>query len=144
MARLPLFLSALWWGSQTALGLLVVPTLFAQLPTASLAGNLAARLFSQQNWLAAACAGLLLLWRSRSAHRQSEPTSAGVVWLLAGMLLAMLLEYAVMPRIVAREDLAFWHRVGTLLFGVQWLCAGWALWQCAAPVLPDVRSENAS
>jgi hypothetical protein len=40
------------------------------------------------------------------------------------MLLALLSEFAVAPRIVARENLRLWHSVGTLMYAVQWVCAG--------------------
>ena len=43
--RLPVMLAALWWGSLTALGFLVVPMLFANLPTPAMAGGMAAKLF---------------------------------------------------------------------------------------------------
>ena len=40
------------------------------------------------------------------------------------MLLALLVEFAVAPRIVARENLALWHSVGSAMYLLQWLCAG--------------------
>ena len=46
--RLPVLLAALWWGSLTTLGALVVPLLFAYLPMPAMAGNMAARLFAAQ------------------------------------------------------------------------------------------------
>jgi hypothetical protein len=42
---------------------------------------------------------------------------------LGGVLLALLVELGVAPRIVAREDLALWHRIGTAMYGGQWVCA---------------------
>ena len=27
------------------------------------------------------------------------------------------------PRIVARQDLRLWHTVGSVLYGLQWMCA---------------------
>ena len=48
-ARLPVFAAALWWGSLTTTGFVVVPLLFAHLPTPALAGQTAARLFTAQN-----------------------------------------------------------------------------------------------
>jgi hypothetical protein len=44
---------------------------------------------------------------------------------MLGVLLALLSEWAVAPRILARDNLRLWHSVGTLLYVVQWLCAGW-------------------
>ena len=34
-----------------------------------------------------------------------------------------LVELAVVPRIVARDNLALWHRVGTAMYFGQWVCA---------------------
>ena len=47
------------------------------------------------------------------------------------MLLALLIEFAVAPRIVARENLRLWHGAGTLMYAVQWLCASFVLWRLA-------------
>jgi hypothetical protein len=38
-------------------------------------------------------------------------------------LLALLVELAVAPRIVARDNLALWHRVGSAMYFGQWVCA---------------------
>ena len=45
------WLAALWWGSLTTLGALVVPLLFVHLPSPALAGGMAAKLFAAQTWL---------------------------------------------------------------------------------------------
>ena len=47
------------------------------------------------------------------------------------MLLALLLEYAVAPRIVARQNLRLWHSLGAALYVVQWLSAALVLWPLA-------------
>ena len=47
-ARLPAFIAALWWGSLSTVGFLVVPLLFVHLPTPAMAGAMAARLFAAQ------------------------------------------------------------------------------------------------
>eukprot|EP01034_Spumella_vulgaris_P004163 gene4163-5307_t len=57
-------LAALWWGSLTALGFLVVPMLFANLPTPAMAGGMAAKLFNAQTWVSLGC-GVLMLMASR-------------------------------------------------------------------------------
>jgi hypothetical protein len=49
-------------------------------------------------------------------------------WVIAGLFAALLIEFAVAPRIVLREQLALWHSVGTGLFVAQWACAGRVLW----------------
>ena len=44
------------------------------------------------------------------------------------MLLALLVEFGVAPRIVARENLKLWHGVGSGMYLAQWLCAAALLW----------------
>ena len=120
--------AALWWGSLTTTGFMVVPLLFAYLPSPALAGQTAARLFTAQAWVALGCGLLLvLLTRSRPAG-----ASRALPYVLAGMLLAMLVEFAIAPRILARENLRLWHSAGTGMYLLQWLCAGVALWRTAA------------
>jgi hypothetical protein len=31
----------------------------------------------------------------------------------------------VAPRIIARENLALWHRIGSAMYLAQWVCALW-------------------
>ena len=45
------------------------------------------------------------------------------------LLLALLQEYAVAPRILARENLRLWHSLGSAMYLGQWLCAGVLLWR---------------
>jgi uncharacterized membrane protein len=125
LQRLELFVAALWWGSLTTLGFGVVPLLFARLGSPAQAGQMAAQLFSAQTWVSVVC-GLLLLMALR---RRNQAQGSG--WILAGMLLALLVELAVAPRIVARENLALWHSLGTAMYALQWLCAGACLWRQA-------------
>ena len=131
--RLPVFAAALWWGSLTVIGFLVVPMLFANLPTPAMAGGMAAKLFSAQTWVTLGC-GMLLLMLSRGRdHDEAIPWAEPVlVFLLGGMLLALLGEFAVAPRIVARENLRLWHGVGSGMYLLQWICAGVVLWEITA------------
>ena len=130
MSRLPLWAAALWWGSLSTIGFLVVPMLFATLPTPALAGNMAARLFNAQTWLSCVCALILLLSsRSNKATVFAPVAQAAVIFIVSGMLLALLSEFAVAPRIVARQNLRWWHGVGSAIYVLQWLCAGGALWK---------------
>jgi hypothetical protein len=119
------WLAALWWGSLTTLGALVVPLLFVHLPNPALAGGMAAKLFTAQTWLSTGC-GLLLLLLHRPGQAGSENgrAQAALVFMLLGVLLALLSEFAVAPRIVGRENLRLWHSVGSAMFALQWLCAG--------------------
>jgi len=125
--RVPVFAAALWWGSLTAIGLLAVPLLFANAATPAVAGNLAAKLFSGQTWLSLGCGLVLLMWVRRSGQ------TALLGWLAAGMLFALLGEFAVAPRIVARQNLALWHTIGSGLYLAQWVCAGGTLWKLSRP-----------
>ena len=125
LQRLELFVAALWWGSLTTLGFGVVPMLFARLGSPAQAGQMAAQLFSAQTWVSVVCGLLLLMALRRRAQTH------GLGWILAGMLLALLVELAVAPRIVARENLALWHSLGTAMYALQWLCAGACLWRQA-------------
>ncbi len=128
--RLPVFASALWWGSLTVIGFLVVPMLFATLPTPVLAGNMAARLFTAQTWVSTACVGLLLLMARGRSEQGLQPWAAPVLgFLIGGLLLALLSEFAVAPRIVARENLKLWHSLGSGMFLLQWVCATVTLWK---------------
>ena len=131
--RLPLWAAAFWWGSLTTIGFLVVPLLFVHLPSPALAGGMAAKLFTAQTWVSVVCT-LLLLMASRSqgdGEEVAEPGSLQAVGLtvVGGMLLALLVEFAVAPRIVARENLALWHRVGSTLYALQWFCAAITFWR---------------
>jgi len=126
LARAAPWIAALWWGSLGCIGFLVVPLLFAHLPSPALAGNMAAKLFAAQTWVSVVCALLLLLndRENRSPDHVQQAQSA-LLLITLGMLLALLSELAVAPRIVAREKLWFWHSLGSGLYVVQWVCAGW-------------------
>ena len=128
--RIALLVAALWWGSLGTVGFLVVPMLFAYLGNPAVAGNFAGRLFSAQSWLALAC-GLVLLsaFRSKIHERVDGPSRISVAWIIAALLLALLQEYAVAPRILARENLRLWHSLGSAMYLGQWLSAGVLLWR---------------
>lgn len=130
MNRLPLWLAALWWGSLSTVGFLVVPLLFVHLPSPALAGATAAKLFTAQTWASLVC-GLLLLFLSREKAAGKAPriNQTTILFVSAGMLLALLAEFAVAPRILARENLALWHSLGSAMYLLQWLCAAVTLWR---------------
>ena len=133
-SRTLVFAAALWWGSLSAIGFMAVSLLFRHLPTASLAGQTAARLFSAQTWVSLVCGALLLvLLKPKPGLTQAQPARAATIFVVLGMLMAMVVEYGVAPRIVARENLAVWHSVGTLMYAVQWLCTGVVLWRVSPP-----------
>jgi uncharacterized membrane protein len=129
----PLWVAALWWGSLTTLGVGVVPLLFATLPTPALAGSTAARLFEVQTWVSCVLGSALL---AASRARQAEPAArarAALGFVLAGMLMALLMQFGVAPRIVARDNLRLWHTLGTAMYALQWFCAAASFWLLVRP-----------
>ncbi len=143
--RLSLLLAALWWGSLTSLGLLVVPLLFQHLGSPAAAGAMAAKLFSAQTWLSIGCAMLLLMLlnkRDASASPDDRMSGSSAIarlatpWVVAGLLLAVLVEFGVAPRIVSARatggDLRLWHGLGSAMYLGQWLTAAWVLWRLSA------------
>ena len=121
MARLQIFLAALWWGSLCAVGFMVVPMLFMHLETPTIAGQMAAKLFTAQSWLSLVCGLVLLLAAKRLTRHEAHTPSP---WVIGGMLCALLIEVAVKPHILARDNTALWHNLGTALYVMQWVCAG--------------------
>ena len=125
---------ALWWGSLTTL-FGVVPMLFIHLPTPALAGGMAARLFSAETYVSMTCGLVLLLglWMagektSENAATRSERRVCAVLVTLA-LLSVVGVEWGAAPHIVARDNLKFWHALGTGLFSAQWLCCTALLWR---------------
>ena len=130
LSRLPALLAALWWGSLTTIGFLVVPLLFAHLPSPAMAGGMAARLFAAQTWVTVVCCVLLLLIsRPKGEVTQYPWAQAAMVFIVGGLLLAVLVQFGVAPRIVARQDLRLWHSVGSVMYALQWCCALVVLWR---------------
>lgn len=133
-SRLPVFAAALWWGSLSAIGFVAVPMLFANLPSPTMAGQMAARLFEAQTYISiAACVLLLVLSKRKHEQTMEQWAQTAMVFIILGLLLALLVQYGVAPRIVARENLRLWHSVGSGMYLVQWLCAGTVLYQTARP-----------
>lgn len=124
MRTLPLWLAALWAISLTTLGFFVVPMLFMHLPTPAMAGAMAAKLFSVQTWVSVACGiALLAAFRSNRPLAPVHIAQAATLFVVTGVLLALLVEFAVAPHIVARDNLPLWHRVGGGMYLLQWICA---------------------
>ena len=128
--RMPVWVAALWWGSLSTLGFLVVPLLFVHLPTPAMAGAMAAKLFTAQTWVSTVCGLILLLFSGSNQPRTvMEHARVAMIFIVSGMLLALLSEFAVAPHIVARENLRLWHSVGSVMYLLQWLCAGVTFWK---------------
>jgi hypothetical protein len=125
MRTLPLWLAALWWGSLTTLGFFVVPMLFMHLPSPAIAGAMAGKLFSAQTAVSVVCGLLLLIsFRSNQALAPADTAQSATLFVVGGILLAVLVEFGVSPHIIARDNLALWHKVGTGMYVAQWICAG--------------------
>ncbi len=124
MRNMPVWVAAVWWGSLSTLGFFVVPMLFAYLPTPAMAGAMAAKLFSAQAAISAVCGMvLLMLFRSNKVQAPVDIAQTATLFVVGGVLMALLVEFGIAPRIVARDNLALWHGVGTAMYVVQWLCA---------------------
>ena len=136
--RFGVMVAAVWWGSLTGLGFVVVPMLFSHLPNPAIAGALAARLFTAQTWLSIGCSMfLLLIFNQKDAVAQSIRAQQAIKFIVTGLLLTVLVEFAVAPHIVNAKatggDLMFWHALGSAMYVGQWLCAGASLWLLAKP-----------
>ena len=124
LRTLSLWLAAAWAMSLTTLGFFVVPMLFANLPTPAIAGGMAAKLFAAQTGISVVCALLLMMtFRSEKLAPAARVIPSCTMLVLAGALLALLVEFGVSPHIVARDNLALWHGLGTAMDFAQWVCA---------------------
>ncbi|MBS0316483.1 MAG: DUF4149 domain-containing protein [Proteobacteria bacterium] len=133
MARVAALVSALWWGSLSTIGFLVVPLLFAYLPTRAIAGGMAARLFAAQTWVSLACGlALLVISRTKAAEAGAPPSYLAIGLIVFAMLLALLAQFVVAPHIVARDNLKLWHGVGSVMYLLQWASVAVVLWLGAA------------
>ena len=126
--RLSLGVGAAWWASLSTLGFFVVPMLFVYLPNPALAGSVAGHLFGMQTVVSGVCAAALLLLalmrgNSRVFSRYPTPVRWGPVLVVVGLCCALVSEWVVSPHILARENLALWHRLGSSFYLLQWLCA---------------------
>lgn len=135
--RVAALVAALWWGSLSAVGAYVVPLAFTTLGAPKVAGVLAARYFSAQNCLGLVCGAVLLMILNQNRSRaHMESARAAIIFVVFGMLTALLVEFAVGPRIAAAslsgESVRLWHRVGVGLMLMQWLASGWVLWRVVA------------
>ena len=131
--RIGIMAAALWWGSLSGLGFVVVPMLFTHLASPAAAGAMAARLFTAQTWLSVGCALLMLLvLNQKDGFAQAAQARTAIKFIVVGVLLALLVEYGIAPRIVSARlgggNLRLWHGSGSAMYLGQWLCAGLALW----------------
>ena len=95
---------------------------------------MAAQLFSAQTWLSAACCVLMLLALNKPDDPQVKELAKGTTGpIVAGLLLALLVEFALAPQLVSARasggQLRLWHGLGSAMYLLQWGCAGWVLWR---------------
>lgn len=125
-------LAAIWSVSLGTVGFLVVPLLFKHLSSPAVAGAMAAQLFAAQTWVSLACGvGLLLVLGRKSLAGQQTPAVLALFLIAFGLLAALVVQWGVAPRIVARENLRFWHSLGTALYALQELSALVLFWRLA-------------
>lgn len=128
--RLPALAAALWWGSLSAIGFVALPVVLAHLPSPATARYVAAQIIQAQTFVSmACCVCLFLLAKRKFAEREEEWARAAMAFLIGGLLLALLLQYGVVPRILARQGAALWQSVGVVMYVLQWLCALAVLWR---------------
>lgn len=146
--RFGVMMAALWWGSLTGLGFVVVPMLFTYMPSPAAAGAMAARLFTAQTWLSITCSMFLLLVFNQKELVAPDPRAQLAIKLVvAGFLLAVLVEFGLSPRIVSARaeggNLKLWHGLGSLMYFGQWICAGLTLWVLSRSENQRVQREEA-
>lgn len=126
---LTLLVAALWVGAMWAVGYLVVPVLFAQLPDRMLAGQIAGRLFEWMDWFsigAAFCLLSMLYWRMQAGVLRRRVFAV----VLAMLVLAALALFWIQPAMAAlkvaaapedvmnsalRARFVLWHGVSSVL-----------------------------
>jgi Domain of unknown function (DUF4149) len=133
---LQLFSLALWWGSLTTIGFIVIPLLFQHLPNRQVAGQMAAQLFRYQAFVSWACCALLIFIQYRS-HKlvmsnvlpSNRAQGNNRTFIFVGLIFSLIVFWIVAPQIVLRQNLKLWHALGTALYAGQWLCASVLLYR---------------
>jgi hypothetical protein len=76
---------------------------------------------------------LLMLLNKRDGVEVVPDSRAAMAWVVAGMLLALLVEFGVAAQIVSARssggNLRLWHGLGSAMYLGQWLCASLLLWR---------------
>jgi hypothetical protein len=108
--------------------------LFAHAPTKAMAGGLAAHLFSAQAWVGL-MGGVFSLLVQRHIDRLRGRPQVPSVLILAAMLLAVIVEWGIAPRILARDNMLLWHSLSTIFWVLQWACLAVHVWRLSMPTL---------
>ena len=125
----------MWVGGLFAIGFLVAPVLFAQLPDHALAGNLAGTLFTLIAIIGFVCGGYLIMFLF--VRQGLRAFKCGVLWIVLLMLvlnaaghfgiqpIITQLNADALPRQVMesalRDRFAAWHGISSVLYLVQTL-----------------------
>lgn len=122
--KIPLLLAVLWMLA-ASVSVLAAPAIIATVPYWHDARSYLAQLGLWQAWISiAACVGLLVI--SRRKHAESEEAwaqGAVLIYVLGGVLTAILLNYGVLPRwLVNSVSLLLMTQVLVLAL-LHWCCA---------------------
>lgn len=136
---------ALWWGSLTTIGFMVIPLLFQHLPNRQIAGQMAAQLFRSQAYVSWGCCALLLLtqYRLRETRDLNGHHGNETMLIIAGLVFSFLVYFVVAPQIVLRQNLKLWHSLGTAFFAGQWVCASVLLYKQSHKLIKHSDPEPA-
>lgn len=124
-------LFALWFGSLWAVGLIVAPLLFQNLPSA-LAATVAGKLFRYIHLIGIVSSGALIavLWQ-----RCWQENKRRLLYVLFALLLLMLLNLCwVMPQVTLLRGTAehgqfvVWHSISSVIYLLECVAAVWVLW----------------
>ena len=85
---------------------------------------------------------LLLIYNQKGTETHDFRVRVAIKFIVTGLLLAVLVEFGVSPRILsARIDasnLKLLHGLGSAMYFAQWLCSGLTLWCLSRPQHPAV------
>lgn len=125
--------TAIWLGSQMAIGYIAAPVLFSQLADRTLAGNVAGAMFSVMAWVSLACGAYLLSYVITIKRRDVFRSS--VFWLVICMLgITVISHFGIQPLLAQikhdalplpvtesafHERFALWHGVSSGLYLLQ-------------------------
>ena len=110
---------------------MVLPLLHWQIAPVSVTGHATAVVLQGQTWISIACCVLLLvLSKSKNAEKQHSWAQQTMVFILGGLLLALVMQYGAVPRARAGAG-TVWVYVPFVMLGLQCLCALAAWWRMA-------------
>lgn len=108
----------IWAGGTWIIGYLVAPTLFAVLPTSSLAGQVAGHLFNRLAYVSLICLSLLILTRGRLEGRGYDRHLLGVALVLVALSQFVIRPWMAQARMPDHTGLSFmqWHAIAQICY----------------------------